>query len=127
MATLRAELVRLYCVTAAQNGVLYQTCETGVCELGEYVFLYLLCRLSWSLCRLGVVYVMQVPVMLVSVTAITPDCCSVNCQTAVSTAANAFPPSSQWRTQEFFFGGGVQQIQLRTEDRQNGDLGAVAP
>ena len=24
-------------------------------------------------------------------------------------------------------GGGVQQIQLRTEDRQNGDLGAVAP
>ena len=25
------------------------------------------------------------------------------------------------------FGGGVQQIQLRTEYRQNGDLGAVAP
>jgi hypothetical protein len=24
------------------------------------------------------------------------------------------------------FGGGVQQIQLRTEDRENGDLGAVA-
>ena len=24
-------------------------------------------------------------------------------------------------------GGGVQQIQLRTEDRANGDLGAVAP
>jgi len=23
------------------------------------------------------------------------------------------------------FGGGVQQIQLRTEDRENGDLGAV--
>ena len=23
-----------------------------------------------------------------------------------------------------FFGGGVQQIQLRTEDRENGDLGA---
>ena len=32
----------------------------------------------------------------------------------------------QWRTQEFFRGG-VQQIQLRTEDRENGDLGAVAP
>jgi len=32
--------------------------------------------------------------------------------------------STQWRTQEFFSGGGVQQIQLRTE---NGDLGAVAP
>jgi len=32
----------------------------------------------------------------------------------------------QWRTQEFCSvgGGGVQQIQLRTEDR---DLGAVAP
>jgi len=26
-----------------------------------------------------------------------------------------------------FVGGGVQQIQLRTEDRQNRDLGAVAP
>jgi len=25
------------------------------------------------------------------------------------------------------FFGGVQQIQLRTEGRQNGDLGAVAP
>ena len=26
-----------------------------------------------------------------------------------------------------FFFGGVQQIQLRTEDRDDGDLGAVAP
>jgi len=25
------------------------------------------------------------------------------------------------------FFGGVQQIQLRTEDRENGDLGAVSP
>ena len=25
------------------------------------------------------------------------------------------------------FGGGVQQIQLRTEDREDGDLRAVAP
>jgi len=31
-----------------------------------------------------------------------------------------------WRTQEFC-SGGAQQIQLRTEDRENGDLGAVAP
>jgi hypothetical protein len=31
--------------------------------------------------------------------------------------------SIQWLTQEFYSGGGVQQIQLRTE---NGDLGAVA-
>jgi len=35
--------------------------------------------------------------------------------------------TSQWRTQEFCSGVGVQQIQLRTEDRENGDLGAVAP
>ena len=35
----------------------------------------------------------------------------------------------QWRNQEFCSGRGrgVQQIQLRTEDRENGDLGAVAP
>jgi len=33
----------------------------------------------------------------------------------------------QWRTQEYFPGGGAQQIQLQTEDRENGDLGAVAP
>jgi hypothetical protein len=38
------------------------------------------------------------------------------------------PSSQQWRTQEFCsMGGGVQQIQLRTEGRHNGDLGAVAP
>ena len=35
---------------------------------------------------------------------------------------------TQWRTQEFGSGGRVvQQIQLRTEDRENGDLGTVAP
>jgi len=33
---------------------------------------------------------------------------------------------SRWRTQEFC-SKGVQQIQLGTEDRENGDLGAVAP
>jgi hypothetical protein len=42
----------------------------------------------------------------------------------------------QWRTQEFFsgkggspgiFSGEVQQIQLKTVGRENGDLGAVAP
>ena len=27
----------------------------------------------------------------------------------------------------FFGGGGVQQIQLRTEDKENGDLETVAP
>jgi hypothetical protein len=35
--------------------------------------------------------------------------------------------NEQWRTQEFCSGGGVQQIHLRTEDRENGGLGAVAP
>jgi len=34
----------------------------------------------------------------------------------------------QWHTHEFCSGGGgVQQIQLMTEDRENGDLGAAAP
>jgi len=32
----------------------------------------------------------------------------------------------QWRTQEFC-SGGVQQIHLRTEDIEKGDLGAVVP
>jgi len=32
----------------------------------------------------------------------------------------------QWRTQEYFLWG-VQQIQLRTEDREDGDMGVVAP
>jgi hypothetical protein len=32
----------------------------------------------------------------------------------------------QWRAQEFCSGGEVQQIQLRTEGRENGDLGPVA-
>ena len=36
------------------------------------------------------------------------------------------PGRRQWRTQEFC-SGGVQQIQLRTDDRENGDLGAVTP
>jgi len=39
-------------------------------------------------------------------------------------------PALQWRTQEFCSGWGwgcVQQIQLKTEDRENGDLGALAP
>ena len=33
---------------------------------------------------------------------------------------------NQWRTQEFC-SGEVQQIQLRTEDRKNGDLGGGSP
>ena len=34
--------------------------------------------------------------------------------------------TNQWRSQEFC-SASVQQIQLRTEDRENGDVGAVAP
>jgi hypothetical protein len=43
---------------------------------------------------------------------------------------------NQWRTQEFFSeglrqeffgGGGVQQIQLRIDGRESGNLGAIAP
>jgi hypothetical protein len=37
-----------------------------------------------------------------------------------------FTDLGQWSTQEFC-SGRVQQIQLRTEGRENGDLGAVAP
>jgi hypothetical protein len=40
-----------------------------------------------------------------------------------------FRNSTQWRNQEFCWrggGGGVQQIQLRTEGRENGDPEAVA-
>jgi hypothetical protein len=33
-------------------------------------------------------------------------------------ASNMEGNCEQWRTQEFFSGGGVQQIQLRTEDRE---------
>ena len=36
--------------------------------------------------------------------------------------------AAQWRTQEFFSrGGGPKKIQLRSDDRESGDLGAVAP
>jgi len=35
--------------------------------------------------------------------------------------------TEQWRTQEFCSGGGIQQIQLKTEDRENGDLGGGSP
>ena len=41
---------------------------------------------------------------------------------------NKFPSCKyQSRTQVFSFREGVQQIQLRTEDKENGNLGAVAP
>jgi len=45
----------------------------------------------------------------------------------------AFNAKQQWRTQEFFSGGGggstnsVEDRGQRTEDRGDGDLGAVAP
>jgi len=40
---------------------------------------------------------------------------------------SAIYTKSQWLTQEFCSGEGVQRIQLRVEDREKGDLGAVAP
>ena len=40
---------------------------------------------------------------------------------------SAYFSLKQWHTQEFCSGGGFQQIQLRTEDRENRDLGAVVP
>ena len=39
----------------------------------------------------------------------------------------AVPLSTSGVPRNFVRGGGVQQIQLRTEDRENGDLGTVAP
>ena len=51
------------------------------------------------------------------------------CYESPATAAVLRPEikDKQRRTQEFCSCGGGQQIQLRTEDRENGDLGAVAP
>jgi len=33
----------------------------------------------------------------------------------------------QWRTQEFYLGVGGSTNSVKTEDKENGDLGAVAP
>ena len=50
----------------------------------------------------------------------------VCCQVEVSASAWSLA-QRQWRNQEFCAEGGVHQIQLRTEDREDGDLGAVGP
>jgi hypothetical protein len=42
-------------------------------------------------------------------------------------SSDAFKYVGQWHMQEFFSGEGGQQIQLKTEGRENGDLGRVAP
>jgi hypothetical protein len=54
--------------------------------------------------------------------------CNTNCfPTATMVASTRLSVTLQWRTQEFFSGGGgVKQIQLRTDDIENGDLIAVA-
>jgi len=49
-----------------------------------------------------------------------PSCFIALAHSSVHGTAVAYPGI-------LFGGGGFQQIQLRTEDRQNGDLGAVAP
>ena len=46
--------------------------------------------------------------------------------TAYVSVLTAYIPVKQWRTQEFC-SGGAQKIHLRTEVRENGDLGAVGP
>jgi len=61
--------------------------------------------------------------------------CDYTCAFRVSYLSIDFTPfttlfSTHRRTQEFCSvggGGGVQQIQLRIEDRENRDLGAVDP
>ena len=65
------------------------------------------------------------------------DCLCVNLATSVQVifeptciscyfSTAAVVTRTQRRTQEFC-SGGIQQIRLRTEDRENGDLGTVAP
>ena len=47
----------------------------------------------------------------------------VQIQALTSRITDALHEGIQWRTQEFFsWGGGVQQIQLRSEDSENVDL-----
>jgi hypothetical protein len=50
-------------------------------------------------------------------------CSSVSCMGLLDYDVGLF----QWCTQEFFWGVGVQQIQLGKESRENVDLEAVAP
>jgi len=54
-------------------------------------------------------------------------CCSVKFRKICKAQCLIKYRNNQWRTQEFCSGRGVEQIQLRTEDRENGDLEAVAP
>ena len=52
---------------------------------------------------------------------------SVPSATTSPTQPNPLLLHNQWRAQDFCSGEGVQQIQLRAEERENGDPGAVAP
>ena len=52
--------------------------------------------------------------------------CTNDIHVSVLTCVQVVPKTSGV-PRNFFSGGGVQQIQLRTEDREDGDLGAVAP
>jgi hypothetical protein len=56
-------------------------------------------------------------------------CCLVPAPTLTMLQTSGVPRNFFWRGfyTRNFFPGGVQQIQLRTEGRQNGDLGAVTP
>ena len=46
---------------------------------------------------------------------------------ATTTCATLHDLRTSGVPRNFFRGGGVQQIQLRTEGREDGDLGAIAP
>jgi hypothetical protein len=69
-----------------------------------------------------------------------PETCGISCQNKFGKLLHlvgfiiiktveifALPKAVAYPGILFGRGGGVQQIQLRTEDRENGDLGAVAP
>ena len=47
-------------------------------------------------------------------------CCPLHCSSSKTVLPSGVP-------RNFVRGGGVQQFQLRTEDRENGDLWAIAP
>ena len=53
--------------------------------------------------------------------------CISNCHESSAKLKKITSACSSGVPRNFFSRGGFQQIQLRTEDRENGDLGAAAP
>jgi hypothetical protein len=54
-------------------------------------------------------------------------CTSKHCKLKIITPADFIVVVPHFTLPRNFFGGGVQQIQLRTEGREYGNLGASAP